>query len=160
MLTPADMERVLENLDRRLSSIEQKLPTLATAGQLDGLALATSDQFEAMERTTAEQFKAMERTTAEQFKAMERATAEQLDGVKQFARALNEETNDRVRLVAEGLDDLTRRVDDLPTRQEFRALSDRVDDLGTAVSGIAKELSGVGRGVASLTMRLEQKGVI
>jgi hypothetical protein len=149
MLTPADMERVLESLDRRLTAIEQQLPTLATAAQLDAMA-----------RGTAAQFDAMARATAEQFDAMARATAGQLEDVKQFARTLNEQTNDSVRLVAEGLADLARRVDDLPTRQEFGALSARVDDVTMAVRGIARELSSVGEGVTTLTTRLEQRGVI
>jgi len=182
MLTPADMERVLESLDRRLTAIEQKLPTLATAGQVQALAVATGEQltsmarataerFEAMGRDTAERFEAMRRDTGERFDAMGRDTAErfhamrldtatQLEDVKQFARVLNEQTNDRIRLVAEGLEHLTRRVDDLPTRHEFRALSARVDDLSIAVAGIAGELSNVGQGVTMLTTRLEQRGVI
>ena len=38
MLSAADMERVLENLDRRLRSVEQILPTLATKTDLEGFA--------------------------------------------------------------------------------------------------------------------------
>ena len=38
MLSPTDMERVLENLDRRLVTVEQILPTLATRADLDRFA--------------------------------------------------------------------------------------------------------------------------
>lgn len=145
MLTPADMERVLEHLDRRLAGIEQKLPTLATGEQVQSLTLATTAQIKTLALVT---------------EALGAATAQGLEDVKQFARTLNEETNDKIGLVADGLADLSRRVDDLPTRQEFRTLSTRVDDIGFAVQRIAKGLSDVGHGVTTLTARLEQKGVI
>ena len=96
----------------------------------------------------------------EQFEALTHSTTEQLADVRQFARALNEQTNDNIRLVADGLADLTRRVDDLPTRQEFRTLAARVDDVSVAVGTIARELSAVGQSVTTLTTRLEQRGVI
>ena len=38
MLSPTDMERVLESLDRRLVTVEQILPTLATRADLDRFA--------------------------------------------------------------------------------------------------------------------------
>ena len=41
MLSAADMERVLENLDRRLRGVEQILPTLATKSDLERFATRT-----------------------------------------------------------------------------------------------------------------------
>ena len=41
MLSAADMERVLENLDRRLGGVEQILPTLATKSDLERFATRT-----------------------------------------------------------------------------------------------------------------------
>ena len=38
MLTPAQMEQVLERIDRRLTAIEQILPTLATKQDLERYA--------------------------------------------------------------------------------------------------------------------------
>src|SRR5689334_23663975 len=52
MLTPADMERVLEHLDRRLAGIEQKLPTLATGEQVQSLTLATTAQIKTLALVT------------------------------------------------------------------------------------------------------------
>ena len=67
MLSPTDMERVLENLDRRLVTVEQILPTLATRADLDRFAtkedlerFATKDELghaiEAMRRHTDMRF--------------------------------------------------------------------------------------------------------
>ena len=46
MLSSADMERVLDNLDRRLRSVEQILPTLSTKSDLDTLKRHTDRRFE------------------------------------------------------------------------------------------------------------------
>jgi hypothetical protein len=167
MLTPADMEPVLENVDRRLTAIEQKLPTLATTEDLAAHARTASEQLAAHARATGEQLAAHVRATEERLDAHALATtrrfdalAGQVEDVKQYAKVLNEHTNENVRLLAESLDHLRVRVDDLPTRREFVALSDRVDGIDLAVRGIARDLSAVGRSVVTLTTRLEDKGVI
>jgi hypothetical protein len=46
MLSSADMERVLDNLDRRLRSVEQILPTLSTKSDLDTLKRHADMRFE------------------------------------------------------------------------------------------------------------------
>lgn len=104
MLTPTDMEDALQNIDRRLSSVEQILPTLATKADLERFAT----------KKDLERF----------------ATREELQAVSIRAQVQIESLHDDVRLLAENL-----------TR-----LYDRADSLTS--------------GLASLTDRLERKGVI
>jgi hypothetical protein len=88
MLSSADMERVLENLDRRLMGVEQTLPTLATRADLDRLATKTD-----LERFAAK--------------------ADLESGLAQV-RAFTEQVRDEVRVVAAGYGALSGRVDSLP----------------------------------------------
>jgi len=64
MLSSADMERVLENLDRRLSRVEHILPSLATKEDLRSLAtkedlqsLATKEELRSL--ATKEELQAL-----------------------------------------------------------------------------------------------------
>ena len=83
----ADMERVLENLDRRLRGVEQLLPSLATKTDLDRFATkADLDQF---------------------------PTRAELESGLAQVRAFTEQVRDEGRTLAEGYESLSRRVDSL-----------------------------------------------
>ena len=85
----ADMERVLENLDRRLRGVEQFLPTLATKAHLDRYAT----------KADLERF----------------ATKADLESGLAQVRACTEQVRDEVRSLAEGYELLSGRVDSLST---------------------------------------------
>ena len=89
MLSPGDMERVLENLDRRLRAVEQTLPTLATTTDLDRFAT----------KADLERF----------------GTKVDLESGLAQVRAFTEQVRDEVRVVAAGYQSLSGRVDSLST---------------------------------------------
>ena len=89
MRSLADMERVLENLDRRLRGVEQLLPTLATKGDLERYAT----------KVDLERF----------------ATKADLESGLAQVRAFTEQVREEVRSLADGYASLSGRVDALST---------------------------------------------
>jgi len=103
----ADMERVLENLDRRLRGVEQLLPTLATKADLDRYA-TKSDLERFATKADLERFA----TKADLGRFATKADLE--SGLAQV-RAFTEQVRDEVRSLAEGYELLSGRVDSLST---------------------------------------------
>src|SRR4051812_29799261 len=111
----ADMERVLENLDRRLRGVEQLLPTLATKSDLEsGLAqvLAFTEQVRDDVRSIAEGYGSL---------------SSRVDSLSSRADSLSS----RVDSVSGRLDSVSGRVD---------SLSGRVDSVSTDVRGVVYTL--------------------
>jgi len=103
----ADMERVLENLDRRLRGVEQLLPTLATKADLDRYA-TKSDLERFATKADLERFA----TKADLGRFATKADLE--SGLAQV-RAFTEQVRDEVRSLVEGYELLSGRVDSLST---------------------------------------------
>jgi hypothetical protein len=80
VLTPAQMEDRLENMDRRLDRIEHILPTLATKDDLQ--AFATKDDLKAF--------------------ATKEDLREAFEGARSETRALFEDMIDRIKILGEG----------------------------------------------------------
>jgi len=94
-----EMEEVLKNLDRRLTNVEQILPTLATKEDLKAFA-------------TKEDLKAL--ATKEELKQGLNDVREEIKGVKRHAVMLFEQTQEQLELIATHLADISQR---LPPRQ-------------------------------------------
>ena len=105
MLSSADMERVLENLDRRLSAVEQTLPTLAT--KLDLERFATKADLERF-ATKADLERFATKAELERF-----ATKADLESGLAQVRAFTEHVREEARAVAAGYGSLSGRVDAL-----------------------------------------------
>ena len=91
-MTRTKMEDEIKNLDRRLVSVEQILPTLATKEDL----LATrADLFATRDDLRAE------------IVATRRDLTERIEEVKRHADVLNEDTREDIRKVAEGVASLS-----------------------------------------------------
>jgi len=86
-MTQTEMEQVLESLDRRLSRVEQILPTLATKDDLKGFA------------------------TKEDLNALAARLDTVRDDLRLHTQVLFESLRDDVRLVAEGVAHLTSRLE-------------------------------------------------
>ena len=97
MLTPSDMEDKLENIDRRLSAVEQILPTLATKDDLK--AFATKEDLKAF--ATKEDLKAF---------ATKEDLASGLEEVRRVALVLHEDLKSDIHLIAEHLADVMTRL--------------------------------------------------
>ena len=105
MLSSADMERVLENLDRRLRAVEQTLPTLAT--KLDLERFATKADLERF-ATKADLERFATKAELERF-----ATKADLESGLAQVRAFTEHVREEARAVAAGYGSLSGRVDAL-----------------------------------------------
>src|SRR5688572_31199556 len=92
-----DVLAMVNNLDQRLSAVEQILPTLATKDDLK--VFATKEDLKAF--ATKEDLKAYP-TRAEMNEKFEEA--------KNFARVLHEDLKDDIRLIAEHLADVMTRL--------------------------------------------------
>lgn len=101
-MTQIEMEQLLENLDRRLARVEQKLPTLATKEDLERFAT----------KQDLERF----------------ATKEEFEESKRFALMLNEATRDDIRIVAEGVAALAGNVRDITA--QLTSLTERLEQNG------------------------------
>lgn len=105
-MTATEMEEVLRNLDRRLTNVEQILPTLTTKDDLQ--AFATKEDLKAF--ATKEDLKAF--ATKEDLKAF--ATKEDLreafSEAKRHAVVLFERTQEQLGLLAEHLADISLRL--------------------------------------------------
>ena len=101
MMTATEMEEVLKNLDRRLTNVEQILPTLATKEDLK--AFATKEDLGAF--ATKEDLKAY--ATSQEMKEL-------FDEAKRHAVVLFERTQEQLEILAAHLADISQR---LPGRQ-------------------------------------------
>jgi methyl-accepting chemotaxis protein len=144
MSSLADMERALENLDRRLRGVEQLLPTLATKADLDRFATrADLESGLAQVRAFAEQVRDEVRVLAEGYVSVSDRVVSVSDRVASVSGRVVS-VSDRLVSVSDRVDSVSDRVD---------SVSDRVDSLSTDVKGIAYALD-------SLVARLEAKNVI
>jgi hypothetical protein len=108
------MERVLENLDRRLSRVEQFLPTLATKNDLERFAtkqdlerFATKHELERFAtKHELERF-----ATKQELERTKHELLEEIDGARRHADVLFEAVRDDIRLVAEGVASLIERLE-------------------------------------------------
>ena len=129
MLTPAQMEQVLERIDRRLTAIEQILPTLATKQDLPGFA-----REETLERfpTRQDLKRYATKTDFERFATKEDlkkfATREDLDSAMTRRDALLEAWRDETRVVAEHVLSLSSKHDELA--RAFERLIERLERKG------------------------------
>jgi hypothetical protein len=121
MMTATEMEEVLKNLDRRLTNVEQILPTLATKEDLkiystkeDLKIYATKEDLKAF--ATKEDLKAF--ATKEDLKEglalVRREMRELFDEGKRHAVMLFEQTQEQLGIIATHLADISLR---LPPRQ-------------------------------------------
>lgn len=109
-MTATEMEDVLKNLDRRLTNVEQILPTLATKEDLK--AFATKEDLKAF--ATKEDLKAC--ATKEDLEAL--ATKEELkqglSEVRAHAVMLFEQTQEQLGIIATHLADISQRLPPRP----------------------------------------------
>jgi methyl-accepting chemotaxis protein len=137
MSSLADMERALENLDRRLRGVEQLLPTLATKADLDRFAT----------RADLESGLAQVRAFAEQVRDEVRVLAEGYVSV-----------SDRVVSVSDRVASVSGRVVSVSDR--LVSVSDRVDSVSDRVDSVSTDVKGIAYALDSLVARLEAKNVI
>jgi methyl-accepting chemotaxis protein len=137
MSSLADMERALENLDRRLRGVEQLLPTLATKADLDRFAT----------RADLESGLAQVRAFAEQVRDEVRVLAEGYVSV-----------SDRVVSVSDRVASVSGRVVSVSDR--LVSVSDRVDSVSDRVDSLSTDVKGIAYALDSLVARLEAKNVI
>jgi hypothetical protein len=118
-MTATEMEEVLKNLDRRLTNVEQILPTLATRTDLqpfatkdDLTAFATKEDLKAF--ATKEDLKAF--ATKQDLKAFptREEVKELLSEAKRHASILFEQTQEQLEIIAAHVADISQR---LPRRQ-------------------------------------------
>ena len=96
-MTGTEMEEVLKNLDRRLTNVEQILPTLTTKEDLK--AFATKEDLKAF--ATKEDLKAF--ATKEDLKAS-------FDEAKRHASVLFERTQEQLEIIATYVADISQRL--------------------------------------------------
>ncbi len=105
-MTATEMEDVLKNLDRRLTNVEQILPTLATKDDLK--AFATKDDLTAF--ATKDDLKAF--ATKEDLKAY--ATRQEMKELfaeaKRHALILFEQTQEKLEIIATHVADMSQRL--------------------------------------------------
>jgi len=107
-MTATEMEDVLKNLDRRLTNVEQILPTLATKADLK--AFATKEDLQAF--ATKEELKAF--ATKEELRGEIGVLREEmkdlfLDG-KRYALMLFERTQEQLEIIATHVADISQRL--------------------------------------------------
>ena len=88
MLSSADMERVLENLDRRLSVVEQTLPTLATKTDLERFATRADLERLATKQELAVAIGDLKRHTDMRFEDLRDDISKVAEGVASMASAI------------------------------------------------------------------------
>ncbi len=103
-MTPMDVEAMVNNFDRRLTSVEQILPTLATKEDLK--AFATKEDLKAF--ATKEDLKAF--ATTVELAGLRTEMLEKFDEARHFALALHEDLKSQIGLIAEHLADVMRRL--------------------------------------------------
>jgi hypothetical protein len=114
-MSPSEMEMVINNLDRRLTAVEQILPTLATKEDLKVLAtkqdlkdFATRQDLK--DFATKQDLKDL--ATKQELKGL--ATKQDFEDAKRYALMLHEDIKGQLGLIAEHLADVMTR---LPSRQ-------------------------------------------
>jgi hypothetical protein len=103
-MNATEMEDVLKNLDRRLTNVEQMLPTLATKDDLN--AFATKEDLKVF--ATKEDLKAF--ATKEELKQGLSDVREELKDVKRHAVMLFEQTQEQLGIIATHLADISQRL--------------------------------------------------
>ena len=91
-MTPTDLEAMVQNLNHRVTSIEQILPTLATRDDLAATRNELKNDLEALERRLREEL------------------AERFDEAKRYALVLHEDLKSDIGLIAEHLADVMSRL--------------------------------------------------
>jgi hypothetical protein len=123
-MSPSEMEMVINNLDRRLTAVEQILPTLATKEDLKVLAtkqdlkdFATRQDLkdfatkqDLKDLATKQELKDL--ATKQELKGL--ATKQDFEDAKRYALMLHEDIKGQLGLIAEHLADVMTR---LPSRQ-------------------------------------------
>jgi len=119
-MTQTEMEDAIKNLDRRLVSVEQILPTLATKEDL----LATRVDLRAELLTTR-------RDLHEEIVATRRDLTERIEEARRHTDVLFENVRDDIRKVAEGVAALTTVVHDQAAKSDrtFKKIDRRFDAL-------------------------------
>ena len=119
-MTQTEMEDAIKNLDRRLVSVEQILPTLATREDL----LATRVDLRA-------ELLATRRDLHDEIVAVRRELIERIEEGRRHTDVLFEDVRDDIRKVAEGVATLTAVVHDQAARsdRQFRKIDRRFDAL-------------------------------
>jgi hypothetical protein len=103
-MNATEMEDVLKNLDRRLTNVEQILPTLATKEDLK--AFATKEDLKAF--ATKEDLEAF--ATKDELKQGLSEVREEIKDVKRHAAMLFEETQEQLGIIATHLADISQRL--------------------------------------------------
>jgi hypothetical protein len=123
-MTPTDLQAMVQNLNHRVTSIEQILPTLATRDDL--AVFATKNELEALERRLREELaskkdlEALERRLREELaskrdlerlgRELRQELAERFDEAKRYALVLHEDLKSDIGLIAEHLADVMSRL--------------------------------------------------
>jgi len=94
-MTATRMEDVLKNLDRRLTNVEQILPTLATKEDLK--VLATKEDLTAC-------------ATKEELKALRHEVHELFSDARRHASVLFEQTQEQLEIIATHVADISQRL--------------------------------------------------
>ena len=107
-MTAKEMEDVLKNLDRRLTNVEQILPTLATKDDLK--TFATKDDLKAF--ATKDDLKAFatKKELAEGLDDVRREMKELSAEAKRHAVVLFEQTQEKLEIIAAHVADMSQRL--------------------------------------------------
>jgi phage shock protein A len=135
MMTKAEMEEAIRNVDRRLVSVEQILPTLATRADVAEARLRADIQFESVRDDI--------RKVAETVASL----------VVKFDRM-----DERFDRMDERFDHMDERFDRMDRR--FDRLDQRFDRLEARVDTVERGIGAITTRVDDLTGRLTSKGVI
>ena len=112
-MPPVNMSAMVNNLDQRISAVEQILPTLATKTDLE--AFATKEDLKAF-ATKEDLGNAIAGVRAEivdvrsEIADVRSEIAEKFDEAKRFAIVLHEDLKGDIRLIAEHLSDVMNRM--------------------------------------------------
>jgi hypothetical protein len=131
-MTPTDLEAMVQNLNHRVTSIEQILPTLASKNDLEGLErrlreeLASKKDLEALERRLREELasksdlEALKNELRQELasksdleglgRELRRELVERFDDAKRYALVLHEDLKSDIGVIAEHLADVMSRL--------------------------------------------------
>jgi hypothetical protein len=107
-MTATEMEEVLKNLNRRLTNVEQILPTLATKDDLK--AFATKEDLKAF--ATKEELNAFatKEETRSEFETLRKEMKELFSEAKRHASVLFERTQEQLEIIAAHVADISQRL--------------------------------------------------
>ena len=114
-MTPTDLKATVQNLNQRVTQIEQILPTLATTNQLETLGntlreeLASKSDLEALRRELREEL-ASKRDLDAMGQDIRAELALRFDEAKRYAQVLHEDLKSDIGLIAEHLADVMSRL--------------------------------------------------